>query len=180
MMDCKRIRAEIKKQLNSYRDLRAEYLELRDELQQLETTLGAPPGSNWDGMPRSPGVSNPVERAALKHMALVEKCEAKQDKLAVALERIESLIDGLEEPIERRLARLHYIDGLKWEGVCEKINYSWSQTHRIHGRMLDRLVAAELEKIRGQRDCRSCRYFVGCECFDGAPCDLYRKGETNA
>lgn len=150
MTDHEQIRAEIKKQLNSYQDLRAEYQELRDELRELEITLGAPPGSNWDGMPRSPGISNPVERAALKHLALLEKCEAKLDKLAAALEMIEDMIEGLE-PIERRLARFHYIDGLKWEDVCDKINYSWSQTHRIHARLLDRLVAAELERRNAKK-----------------------------
>lgn len=142
MTDREQIKDDIKKQLNSYQDLRAEYQELRDELRQLENLV---PGSNWDGMPRSPNVSNPVERAALKHIALMDKCKAKLEGLAAALERIEDTIEGLE-PIERRIARLHYIEGLKWEVVCDKINYSWSQTHRIHGRMLERLVDAELER----------------------------------
>ncbi|MBQ3065357.1 MAG: hypothetical protein IJC98_03875 [Clostridia bacterium] len=47
------------------------------------------------------------------------------------------------------MARYRYIDGLSWENVCEKMNYSWRQTHRIHSAMLDKLVDAELEK-RGQ------------------------------
>lgn len=147
MTDREQIRDNIKKQLNSYQDLRAEYQELWEELRQLESLI---PGSNWDGMPHSPNVSNPVERAALKHMALVDKCKAKLEGLTAALESIEDMIEGLE-PIERRVARLHYIEGLKWEGVCDKINYSWSQTHRIHARMLERLVDAELERRNAQK-----------------------------
>jgi DNA-directed RNA polymerase specialized sigma24 family protein len=150
MTEREQIKADIKRQLNSYTDLRAEHRELLEELAQMEITLGAPSGPNLDGMPRSPGVSNPVERAAVKHLALIEKCKAKLDQLAAALGQIEDLIEGLE-PIERRLARAHYIDGLKWEDVCEKINYSWRQTHRIHGRMLDKLVAAELERRKAQK-----------------------------
>lgn len=142
MTDRDEIKAEIKRQLNSYRDLRAEHQELLDELQQMESLIAGP---NLDGMPRSPGVSNPTERAALNHLTLVAKCEAKLEDIASALERIEDLIDDLE-PIERRVARLHYVEGLKWEDVCEKINYSWRQTHRIHGRLLDKLVKAEMEK----------------------------------
>lgn len=141
------IKAEIKTQLNSYLDLRAEHQELLDELQQMETLIAGP---NLDGMPRSPGVSNPTERAALNHLALVKKCEAKLEAIASALERIEDLIEGLE-PIERRVARLHYVEGLKWEDVCEKINYSWSQTHRIHGRLLEKLTTAELERRNAQK-----------------------------
>lgn len=142
MTDREQIKAEIKKQLNDYQDLRAEHQELLDELQQMESLIAGP---NLDGMPRSPGVSNPTERAALNHLTLVAKCEAKLKDIASALERIEDLIDDLE-PIERRVARLHYVEGLKWEDVCEKINYSWRQTHRIHGRLLDKLVKAEMEK----------------------------------
>jgi hypothetical protein len=142
MTDREQIKAEIKKRLNSYRDLRAEYQELRDELQQMDTLIAGP---NLDGMPRSPGVSNPTERAALNHLALVKKCEAKLEGLTAALEKIEDMIEGLE-PIERRLARLHYVEGRKWEDVCDRINYSWRQTHRIHGRMLEKLVTAEMEK----------------------------------
>lgn len=147
MTDREQIKDDIKKQLNSYRDLHAEYQELREELRQLESLVS---GSNWDGMPRSPNVSNPVERAALKHIALMDKCKAKLEGLAGALERIEDMIEGLE-PIERRVARNHYIEGLKWEAVCDKINYSWSQTHRIHARMLERLVDAELERRKAQK-----------------------------
>lgn len=145
MTDREQIRAEIKKQLNSYRDLSAEHQQLLDELQQLEALLGAPSGPSLDGMPRASGVSNPVERKAFKHIELEQRYRAQLEKLAAAQAGIEDMIEGLE-PTERRLARFRYIDGLSWENVCDKMNYSWRQTHRIHGRMLDKLVAAELER----------------------------------
>lgn len=28
-----------------------------------------------------------------------------------------------------------------------------------------------------EKDCRDCRYFVGCECFSGMPCDQFEKTE---
>lgn len=139
------IRIDIKKRLNSYRDLRAEHQQIRDELQQLEGVIGSPSGPNLDGMPRSPGVSNPVERLTIKHIGLEQRYRAQLDGLIAGQAEIEDLIEGLE-PTERRLARFRYIDGLSWEKVCDKMNYSWRQTHRIHGRMLDRLVAAEIER----------------------------------
>ena len=138
----------IKKQLNSYQNLKEEYMELQGELQQLEAYI---PGANLDGMPKAPGVGNPVERAALKHMALMDKCQAKLDDIATSLTWIEDMIEGLET-VERRIARLHYIDGLKWEDVCVKINYSWRQTHRIHGRLLDKLATAEIERRQGKNE----------------------------
>lgn len=146
MTDTELIRISIKKQLNSYRDLSAEHRQLVEELERLEALMGSPSCPNRDGMPRgASGPSNPVESKAFKHMELEQRYRAQLEKLAAAQAAIEDLIEGLE-PTERRLARFRYIDELAWEAVCEKMSYSWRQTHRIHGRMLNRLVAAELEK----------------------------------
>lgn len=145
MTEREQLRLDIKRQLNSYRELSAERRQLQEELERLEILMDAPSGSNWDGMPRSPGTSNPVEHMATKHLTLLDRYDAQIQKLVDAQEAIEDLIEGLE-PTERRLARFRYIDGLTWEDVCDKMNYSWRQTHRIHGRMLDKLLAAEIER----------------------------------
>jgi DNA-directed RNA polymerase specialized sigma24 family protein len=139
--ECARI--NIKRRLNSYRDLDVERRQILEELKRLETQMASPAGPNMDGMPRRPGVSNPVQAAAVKHAELVDRYRAQLDKLTAAQTDIENTIDGLE-PTERMLARFRYIDGLSWEDVCEKMNYSWRQTHRIHSRMLDKLTAAEM------------------------------------
>lgn len=145
MTDREQIKAEIKRKLYSYQDLRAEHHQLLDELRQLEALMASPSGPNLDGMPRASGTSNPVERKAIKHIELEKRYQAQLEELAAAQVEIENTIEGLE-PTERRLARFRYIDGLTWEKVCDKMNYSWRQTHRVHGRMLDKLVAAEIER----------------------------------
>lgn len=145
MTEREQVCADIKKRLNSYTAVRAEYKQIQDELAWLEATMDAPPVSNWDGQPRGSGVSNPVERLATKHLTLVERYQAQLVKLAEAQEYVEAMIDGLDT-VERRLARYRYIDGLRWEDVCEEMTYSWRQTHRIHGRLIDRLVDAEMVK----------------------------------
>ena len=142
------IRTNVKRRLNSYKDLRAEYRQLMDELQQLEAVMDSPSGPNYDGMPKSQGVGNPVERMVIKHLELVDRYKAQLSKLAAAQLAIEEMIENLE-PTERRLARFRYIDGLNWDDVCERMNYSWRQTHRIHGKMLDKLVAQEMENADG-------------------------------
>lgn len=146
MTDHELMRQDIKKKLNSYRELKAEALQLQEELRRLELLMGSPMGPNLSGMPRgSSEPSSPTERLAIKHIALEERYGAKLEKLATDQLEIEEMIERLE-PTERRLARYRYIDGLNWEEVCVCMNYSWRQSHRIHGRMLDRLTAAELEK----------------------------------
>lgn len=144
MTDREQIRIDLKRQLNSYRDLLAERAHLEEELQRLDALSVS--GPNLDGMPRGgSGPSNPTESIALKRLALVNRYNEQIAKIVEQHTAIEDLIEGLE-PTERRLARLRYIDGLTWEEVCYHINYSWMQTHRIHGRILDKLVEAELKK----------------------------------
>lgn len=145
MTDREQARQDIKRRLNSYRDLEDERCQILDELHRLETLMAAPSGSNWDGMPRGSDVSNPVENMAHRHIKLEQLYRTKLADLTAAQKDIEHLVEGLE-PTERCLARFRYINGLRWEDVCDKMNYSWRQTHRIHGRLLDKLVDAELAK----------------------------------
>lgn len=151
MTDREQIRTDIKRQLNSYRDMRAEHLQIAEELRRLDILMASPSGPNLDGMPRSSsGNSSPVERLVVRHLSLKERYTAKLEGLIAAQGVIEEMIEGLD-CTERRLARFRYIDGLNWETVCERMCYSWRQTHRIHGRMLDKLVAAELERRNAKK-----------------------------
>lgn len=137
-------RLAIKKQLNSYLDIRAEYLQIKEELQRVEALVHAPGAPNMSGMPPSHNNgTSPVERVAIRHLTLLERYSAQLARLADAQLTVENVIESLE-PTERRLARFRYIDGLPWESVCTALNYSWRQTHRIHGRMLDKLTAAAI------------------------------------
>lgn len=64
--------------------------------------------------------------------------DKKRKKLEDELLQIEQAIETLG-PTERTLMRLRYIDGLSWQAICTRINYSWQQTHRIHARALIKL-----------------------------------------
>ena len=134
------VRAEIKRRLNSYRDLQTEHEQLTEELKRVEALMSSPTGSALDGMPRNgsnPG--NPVERVATQHMELLDRYRAQIVRMVEEQSAIEAMIQDLE-PTERKLARFRYIDGLTWEEVCDMMAYSWRQTHRIHGKMLDKLT----------------------------------------
>lgn len=130
---------ELKKQLHSYRDLKAEYDQIKLELEKVEAFMAAPRGANLDGMPRSPGAGDPVLGVVSHHIALQERYRFQLVKLAAAQNLIEDMIESLE-PGERKLMRCRYIDGLTWEEVCVAIGYSWRQTHNIHAKILDKLM----------------------------------------
>lgn len=130
---------QIKRRLNSYRHVQMERRQIIDRLVRLEARLTAPGAQNYDGMPHGSGKSDALANGVAALTDLREVYRAKEVELAQALTDIEILINGLE-PVERLIARYRYIDGLQWEKICVKINYSWRQTHRIHSDMIDKLA----------------------------------------
>lgn len=128
-----------KAQLRSYRHLKLEKDNLDRSIKELEAVIYSPRAAQIDGQPH--GGSSPgsvVERAALKHAELLERYQRKAAELADAMLIIEEAIEELS-PTERTLMRLYYIDGHTWEVVCCKMNYSWRQVHRIHGKAIEKL-----------------------------------------
>lgn len=132
-------REELKKQLHSYRDLKAEAEQIALEIQKIEAFMTSPRGAGSDGMPRGSSSGDPLLGVVSQHLVLKERYKNQVDKLAAAQSRIEDMIECLE-PMERRLMRHRYIEGLSWEDVCVAIGYSWRQTHRLHGGALNKLL----------------------------------------
>lgn len=118
----------------------------------------------------------PTKQELIQLEALARKLERNEDDDLAALyrvkrqelaERLRLIEEALETlgPTERTLMRLRYVEGLSWQAVSMRIHYSWKQTHRIHKNAL--------RKLADDKRCTSCRYFVGCECFDGQVCEQY-------
>lgn len=132
---------ELKIRLKRYLHIKDE----RDQIQELRDALLDPKGANLDAMPRSSGPGNPVEAARQERERLARDYDRKLEELAAEQAYIEAMIEGLD-PIERKLMRHRYIEGLTWEKVCVAINYGWTNTHEMHGRILDKLVAKYAEE----------------------------------
>lgn len=132
-----------KEQLRAYRDIRLEFEALKELIQRVEATRYDLRAQNLDGMPRGGSTpSSSVEDNVIKYDALLGKYEKKKADLVAALLEIEEAMDSLSDPLQRAVVRHYYAEGMTWEEVCVAINYSRSQTHRIH--------AAALEALRGE------------------------------
>ena len=126
---------ELKIRLKRYLVIKAE----AKQIQELRDALLDPKGANLDAMPRSCGPGNPVEAARNQREKLARDYDRKLEELLAEQAYIEDMIAGLDS-IERKLMRHRYLEGLTWEKVCVAINYGWTQTHEMHGRILDKLV----------------------------------------
>lgn len=155
------LREQIKQKLHSYNATRHECKQIADQLTALETTATSPRIQALDGMPHGHGGGDAMAGIVAELVKMEEKYKAKLHRLNASLAEVEDMIDSLEDPVERRLMRCRYIEGLIWEEICVEMGYSWRQTHRIHGGALDKLVDAEMEEFGGC-DCANCMA-GGCE-----------------
>ena len=146
MTEKEQLRSSIKKRLYSYTNLKRERQQIAEERERILARL-EPGAQNLDGMPRNQGAGDALASGVAAAADLLTLYTAKAAELDRAQADIEAMIAGLE-PVERMLARFRYIEGHTWEEVCVDMSYSWRQVHRIHGRLLDRLVAAETREER--------------------------------
>lgn len=127
-----------KERLRNYAILKEERNQLRRQLEELEAALYYPKIQRLNGMPSAPSKENALELMVAHHAELQEKYEAKIAEMNAEMLFVETAIENLE-PTARMLLRYRYLECLKWEEVCVKMNYSWMQTHRIHANALKQL-----------------------------------------
>jgi DNA-directed RNA polymerase specialized sigma24 family protein len=128
-----------KERLRAYQSIKREREQILQRLEEVETALYYPKVQQLDAMPGSgTKEGNPQENLAIYHIELQDLYKAKLAEMAAEQLAIEKAIEPLE-PTARMLLRYRYLDGLKWEEVCCRLNYSWRQTHRLHGEALQKL-----------------------------------------
>lgn len=131
-----------KERLRAYQAIKEELQQLEDRLLEIEAVLYSPKNQRLTGMPSAPSKGNAMEDMAARHVELQDLYKTKMDELAQEALAIEVAIETLD-PTARLLFRYRYIDGLKWEEVCVRMNYSWQNVHKIHKRALEALRAEE-------------------------------------
>lgn len=104
--------------LNKLYYLKIDIENIKEEIRSLPT-ISSP---QITGMPHGTGVSNPLEKYLLKKEALIEKLNQKIVKYTDELIRIESIIDRIDDPEIRTIARMRFILTMKWEDIGEKIH----------------------------------------------------------
>lgn len=114
------------KNLNKLYYLKLEIKELKLEIKNLSEINS----SELTGMPHGSTISNPTEQYFLKKQKLIEKLNSKLEKYIDELTRIENIIDAIDDPVIRLIARLRFIDNLKWEHIGKKVNLDRSVCYK--------------------------------------------------
>ena len=103
--------------LNKLYYLKIDIENIKEEIRSLPT-ISSP---QLTGMPHGTGVSNPIESYFLKKEALIEKLNQKIEKYTDELIRIEEVIERIDDPEIRAIARMRFIQNMKWEDIGEKM-----------------------------------------------------------
>lgn len=126
-----------KQTFQQYRQLCQEIRELEAEKEALAAgnlpaswPVGELGGRGWP--------ADKVGEAAARLWQLTQLLAQRLNQLIALRKEIEKTIEALQ-PEERRLLRLYYIEGLNWEQVAERLDYSTRQIRRKQRQIMQQL-----------------------------------------
>ena len=105
--------------LNKLYYLKIDIENIKEEIKSLPT-INSPSLSD---MPHGTDISNPIETYFLKKEKLIEKLNQKIEKYTEELIRIENIIDTIEDIEIRTIARMRFIQNMKWEDIGKAVGY---------------------------------------------------------
>lgn len=131
----------IEETLRNYRAIKAELAQLEEWLEEIEAEMFYPKPQRLTGMPSAPTKDNDgaLVNLAARHMELQQRYTAKMAQLHQAVLDAEDAIDTLN-PIDRRILRYKYFEGLTFEQIAVKMHYSRQGITKRHRQALNRLA----------------------------------------
>lgn len=104
--------------LNKLYYLKIDIENIKEEIRNIPT-VSSP---QITGIPHGTDVSNPIEKYFLKKEALIDKLNQKIEKYTDELIRIEDIIDRIDDVEIRAIARMRFIQNMKWEDIGERVH----------------------------------------------------------
>ena len=104
--------------MNKLYYLKIDIENIRDEIRSLPT-ISSP---QLTGMPHGTDISSPVMSYILKKEALIEKLNNKIEEYTEELIRIEDVIDKIDDVEIKAIARMRFIQNMRWEDIADKIH----------------------------------------------------------
>ena len=74
------------------------------------------------GMPHGTGISNPTVSYVIKKEELLQKLNRKIENYTEELMRVENILDRINDPEVRAIARMRFIQNMKWEDIGETVH----------------------------------------------------------
>ena len=100
----------------------------REMALKITPVLSQTPGGGESG--------SPIERPLDKVLEIDVEINREIDELQTVRQEIHAALNQLEDESLKLLMEYRYIDGLTWEQIAVKMNYSYMQICRLHGKAL--------------------------------------------
>lgn len=127
--------------LKRYRRLIEKAEQINNEIAKVNAEIDGLRATTYSGMPSgSGGFHSIVEDRVIKLTEISMDYQEQFYEAECLMHEIEQAIKAVEDDAEQMLLRYRYIDCLKWESICVKMNYSWDSVHRIHHKALDDII----------------------------------------
>lgn len=129
-----------KEELKSYIENKREIEIIKDKLMYLEEKKTSIKSMIINDMPKVTNMENDMIGNLLADIEdLINIYKEKELNLIKQQIKIEKAISNLEDPTDRNIVRLKYIDGHTWEKICVILNYSWNGIHKKHRKILEKI-----------------------------------------
>lgn len=135
-MNLKEENEKKKEYLWKYRDALRSQQAIEKEIEELRLNKMYPGSLQQDGMPHGNGCGDLSSYAAKVDELMRELKEQMEKKIDIRRE-ITRKIDAMPNETESLLLRYRYIHLLKWEEVALKMEYSWRNVMKLHGKALE-------------------------------------------
>lgn len=137
-----------KEYLSQYRTLDREINSLLDEQERLRSLAEKAGSSIIGGGAKTVKSDNsaPFERVVDKIIEIENEINQKIDLKLILRKEIEASIESVDDDTLRTLLRYRYLCGMTFEQVAVRMNYSYKQTCRLHGKALQKLTQGERNK----------------------------------
>lgn len=100
----------------------------REMALKITPVLSQTPGGGESG--------SPIERPMDKVLEIDAEINREIDELQTVRQEIRAALNQLEDESLKLLMEYRYIDGLTWDQIAVKMNYSYMQICRLHGKAL--------------------------------------------
>lgn len=129
-----------KHELKQYNRLKRELYSKTQTLLELKSLQASIKAQEISATPKTHSGVNQLEMSVQRVLELEAEVNRMYSEATETMKDIVHAINTLEDPVERAVMELHYINGYTWEQVAVHVGYTWRQVHRYHGSALQKLA----------------------------------------
>lgn len=121
--------------LLSYKKAKVAVARMEEQLEELRLSKQGPAAINYGGMPHGTDISDLSDYAVKLDEIEQGLIEARYERIC-AFQRIQNRIEAIENEQERAVLKYRYLGLMGWNKIATKMQRSYRQTLRIHGKAL--------------------------------------------